>query len=182
MMKHLLNIYIMCGLVVLLMSSCIKDEDLSYESFDVPVQLQNPVTGEGMQGIQVVMSTTLGNAWQATTDGAGWAHFTLPAGIYDLSASGLFTDTEGQEYVMNCSSSNIKVNAAAPIVGRGMVLSMVASRRGSLIINLPTMPMPTMATLMPKVGSPMPTRVLSQPSRPSGTSTTRCIWKAGRRL
>ena len=135
MMKHLLNIYIMCGLVVLLMSGCIKDEDLSYESFDVPVHLRNPVTGEGMQGIQVVMSTTLGNAWQATTDGAGWAHFTLPAGIYDLSASGQYTDAQGKEYVMNCSSSNIRVNATSPIVGQGMVLSMVvvtSSSRNSI--------------------------------------------------
>ena len=134
-MKHLLYKYIIGSLLMLLASSCIKDEPLSYESFDIPVQMQNPVTGEGMSGIQVVMSTTLGNAWQATTDDAGWAHFTLPAGIYDLSASGLFTDTEGQEYVMNCSSSNIKVNAAAPIVGQGLVLSMVASRRGNLIIK-----------------------------------------------
>ena len=134
-MKHLLYKYIIGSLLMLLASSCIKDEPLSYESFDVPVQMQNPVTGDGMRGIQVVMSTTLGNAWQATTDGAGWAHFTLPAGIYDLSASGQYTDAQGKEYVMNCSSSNIKVNAAAPIVGQGLVLSMVASRRGNLIIK-----------------------------------------------
>ena len=135
MMKHLLYLYIMCGLMTLLASSCIKDEELRYESFDVAVQLKNPITGEGMQGVSVVMSTTLGNAWQATTDGAGRAHFTLPAGIYDLSASGQYTDAQGREYVMNCSSSNIKVNAASPIVGQGLELSMVASRRGSLIIK-----------------------------------------------
>ncbi len=136
MMKHRLYIYIiMCGLVGLLTGSCIKDEALGYETFDVAVQMQNPVTGEGMEGIPVVMSTTLGNAWQASTDGTGWARFTLPAGLYDLTASGQYTDAEGQEYVMNCSASNIKVNATSPVVGQGMVLPMVASRRGSLIIK-----------------------------------------------
>ena len=134
-MKQLLFKYIMCSLLVLLVSSCIKDEELSYESFDVPVQLQNPVTGQGMPGIPVVMSTTLGNAWQTTTDASGWAHFTLPAGIYDLSASGTYTDAEDIDYVMNCSFSNIEVTATSSIVSQGMVLSMVASRRGSLIIK-----------------------------------------------
>ncbi len=127
--------YIICSLLVYLTSSCIKDEELTYESFTVPVQMQNPVTGEGMPGIPVVMSTTLGNAWQATTDDSGWAHFVLPAGIYDLSASGFYTDEEDIEYVMNCSSSNIEVTATSSIVSQGMVLSMVASRRGSLVIK-----------------------------------------------
>ncbi len=134
-MKQLLFKYIMCSLLVLLMNSCIKDEELSYESFAIAVQLQNPVSGEGMSGIPVVMSTTLGNAWQTTTDVSGWAHFTLPAGIYDLSASGTYTDPQDIEYVLNCSSSNIEVTAASSIVNQGLVISMVASRRGSLIIK-----------------------------------------------
>lgn len=120
---------------MLLMTSCIKDEELTYESFAISVQLQNPVSGEGMPGIPVVMSTTLGNAWQATTNDSGRVRFTLPAGIYDLSASGTYTDQQDIEYVMNCSASNIEVTASSSIVSQGMVLEMVASRRGSLIIK-----------------------------------------------
>ena len=125
----------MCSLLLLATNSCIKDEELRYESFEVPVQLRNPVTGEGMPGITVLMSTTLGNAWQAATDDGGWAHFTLPSGIYDLSASGTYDDGAGNEYVMNCSFSNIEVTARSSIVSQGMAFTMVASRRGSLVIK-----------------------------------------------
>ena len=134
-MKPYILIYIMCSLTMLFMSSCIKDEELRYESFEVPVQLRNPVTGEGMSGVSVLMSTTLGNAWQTITDEGGWAHFILPAGVYDLSASGFYDDGQGNEYVMNCSSSNIEVTARSMIVSQGMAFTMVASRRGSLVIK-----------------------------------------------
>ena len=134
-MKGHIYYYIMCSVLTLLLGSCIEDEDLTYEAYQIDVQLLNPVNGSGMPEVPVVMSAISGNAWQTTSDQSGWAHFVLPAGLYNLSASGSYTDEEGVEYVMNCSSSNIEVTATAPIVDKGQAFTMVASRRGSLVIK-----------------------------------------------
>jgi len=126
-------IYIIAGL---LLTSCLADEELSYETYVLPVTLQNPVTGMGQPSIQVTLTSTLGTTWQAETDAQGVARFTLPAGLYDLSASGSYDDASGTAYLLNCSVTGIVVNAAEALsLSQVKTYAMTASRRGSLIIR-----------------------------------------------
>ena len=129
--------------MLLTLTSCLRDDDLSYEVYDVSVQLINPISSKGLPEARVTMSTTMGNVWQATTDSDGIANFVLPLGLYDLTASGSYSSPEDIDYVMNCSSANICINSTTsqphnPQASQPQNLqtfTMTASRRGSLVIK-----------------------------------------------
>jgi len=129
-------IHIIYIIGALLLTSCLQDEDLKYEAFEVPVKLQNPITGEGVGSVNVTLTSTLGNTWQTLTDASGMARFLLPTGVYDLSASGSYDDASGTVYLLNCSVTGIVVNAEQEeSLRQGKTILLTASRRGSLIIR-----------------------------------------------
>lgn len=73
--------YSIIASIILLFVSC-ATYDESIDTYDVSVQLSEPVGG-----IDVSMRDSRSTVFTSTTDNTGVAHFTLPAGIYQASAS-----------------------------------------------------------------------------------------------
>ena len=84
------NILTYLFLVMLtLLTSCSYDEKI--DTYNVEVQLS-----EAVADVPVVMTNATGSTATAMTDGSGTARFTLPAGIYSVSASKVGQVCQGQ--------------------------------------------------------------------------------------
>ena len=95
------NILTYLFLVMLtLLTSCSYDEKIG--TYNVEVQLS-----EAVADVPVVMTNATGSTATAITDGSGTARFTLPAGIYSVSASKV-TDDAYFRHVCNGSLADIR--------------------------------------------------------------------------
>jgi hypothetical protein len=91
--------FLLLALVTVGISSCSDDDDIKV--FDVTVQLTNSgSTSIDLSGITVKMTNNSGSAYEAETDANGAALFTLPAGLYEASASGT-KSVDGYTYAFN---------------------------------------------------------------------------------
>ena len=84
-------VYLLLSVLMFGLASCSDDEDEGYKTFTVNVQLVYPSGSEltAVEGVTVTMTSggTGSTAYTATTNAAGQASFTVPAGIYEVSAS-----------------------------------------------------------------------------------------------
>lgn len=73
-----------------LLASCSNDNDEGYKTYVVEVQLTYPSESHSTptEGVAVkLIRTSDAGAFEAKTDDNGKAVFSVPAGIYDISAS-----------------------------------------------------------------------------------------------
>lgn len=92
-----------CGLMLMLLASCSYDEHIS--TYNVEVQLS-----EAVADVPVLMTNATGSTATAMTDATGTARFSLPAGIYSISASKV-TDDAYFRHVCNGSMADIAIGA-----------------------------------------------------------------------
>lgn len=116
-----------------IMSSCNKEDDSAPKIFEFDVVFNFPLGVDPIAGIEVKASQSNGGGvYESTTNEEGIASFVLPAGIYNIVASGIHNDGESL-IICNASKSGV-------IVGDKMLpqatLPMVISRKVySLIIK-----------------------------------------------
>lgn len=92
-----------CGIMLMLLASCSYDEHIS--TYDVEVQLS-----EAVADVPVLMTNATGSTATAMTDATGTAHFSIPAGIYSISASKV-TDDAYFRHVCNGLMADIAIGA-----------------------------------------------------------------------
>ena len=92
-----------CGIMLMLLASCSYDEHIS--TYNVEVQLS-----EAVADVPVLMTNATGSTATAMTDATGIAHFSVPAGIYSISASKV-TDDAYFRHVCNGSMADIAIGA-----------------------------------------------------------------------
>jgi hypothetical protein len=114
--------------------SCSDDNNGGYKTYQVAVQLVYPEGGLNVaEGIAVKLSDANQQAYDATTDQTGKAVFTVPAGIYEASASDT-RSSEGYQFIYNGRKSNIAVTDAwveTDIVN----LELTESKSGQVVIK-----------------------------------------------
>lgn len=105
-MKKILYLLLCC---TLFLCSC-SDSDEEYKTYPVTVQLVYPGgTGIGVtEGVKIKLTNISGSAYDGLTDTNGKAVFTVPAGVYEASASDK-RSLEGYAYIYNGLKSNIAV-------------------------------------------------------------------------
>ncbi len=130
------NGFLLCALLTLLTLPACIDESLDYETFEVPVTLSNPITGSHISDVSVFITSTSGNVWNASTGADGIANFSIPAGVYSISASASYTDENGVSYLLNLSSNEICISADSCKNGIDpLEFTLSSSRKGSLVIK-----------------------------------------------
>ena len=92
-----------CGIMLMLLASCSYDEHIN--TYNVEVQLS-----EAVADVPVLMTNATGSTATAMTDATGIAHFSVPAGIYSISASKV-TDDAYFRHVCNGSMADIVIGA-----------------------------------------------------------------------
>lgn len=108
-------VYLLLSVLMFGLASCSDDEDEGYKTFTVNVQLVYPSGSEltAVEGVTVTMTSggTGSAAYTATTNAAGQASFTVPAGIYEASASEQ-RSIDGYAYLLNGITSGITITDA----------------------------------------------------------------------
>lgn len=89
--------------MLMLLASCSYDEHIN--TYNVEVQLS-----EAVADVPVLMTNATGSTATAMTDATGIAHFSVPAGIYSISASKV-TDDAYFRHVCNGSMADIVIGA-----------------------------------------------------------------------
>jgi hypothetical protein len=109
------------------------NDDDNYKTYDVPVQLVYPEGSEfsAIEGLAVQL-TNGSTSYDATTDATGLAVFTVPAGIYEASATDK-RSSGGAVYLYNGIKSNIVV--ADSWAGETIALNFTESRAGQVVIK-----------------------------------------------
>ena len=134
-MKNKLLFLLMLASIALPFVAC-NDDDDDYRTYEVSVQVAYPAeTGLApAAGVPVKLTNTLdNNEYSAETNVSGIAVFTVPVGIYSVSASE--TRVNGIEtIILNASKSSITVTDAWKSE-EAVSLDFVASRGGSIIIK-----------------------------------------------
>lgn len=92
-----------CGIMLMVLASCSYDEHIS--TYNVEVQLS-----EAVADVPVLMTNATGNTATAMTDATGTARFSVPAGIYSITASKV-TDDAYFRHVCNGSMADIAIGA-----------------------------------------------------------------------
>ena len=87
-----------------MLASCSYDEHL--DTYNVEVRLS-----ENIDEVTIKMTNSIGSTFEASTDGDGIARFTLPAGIYSVSASKV-SDDEYFRHVCNGALSDVAIGSA----------------------------------------------------------------------
>ena len=123
------NILTYLFLVMLtLFTSCSYDEKI--DTYDVEVQLS-----EAVADVPVVMTNATGSTATAMTDGSGTARFTLPAGIYSVSASKV-TDDAYFRHVCNGSLADIAIGSGTTTVALPVTVTAMQTANPILIKEL----------------------------------------------
>ena len=89
--------------VLTILASCSYDEHI--DTYNIKVRLS-----ESVADVSVKMTNNIGSTFEASTDGDGIAHFTLPAGIYSVSASKV-SDDEYFRHVCNGALSDVAIGS-----------------------------------------------------------------------
>ncbi len=92
-----------CGIMLMVLASCSYDEHISI--YNVEVQLS-----EAVADVPVLMTNATGSTATAMTDATGTARFSVPAGIYSITASKV-TDDAYFRHVCNGSMADIAIGA-----------------------------------------------------------------------
>jgi hypothetical protein len=122
--------FLLLALVTVGISSCSDDDDIKV--FDVTVQLTNSgSTSIDLSGITVKMTNNSGSAYEAETDANGAALFTLPAGLYEASASGT-KSVDGYTYAFNGLVSNV---AVAETTTSPITVALTESKSSQIVIK-----------------------------------------------
>ena len=123
------NILTYLFLVMLtLLTSCSYDEKIG--TYNVEVQLS-----EAVADVPVVMTNATGSTATAMTDGSGTARFTLPAGIYSVSASKV-TDDAYFRHVCNGSLADIAIGSGTTTVALPVTVTAMQTANPILIKEL----------------------------------------------
>lgn len=94
-----------------IMSSCNKEDDSAPKIFEFDVIFNFPAGVDPVAGLDVKASQTNGSGvFESTTNEEGIASFVLPAGIYNIVASGTY-DNGGFHCIYNASRSGVIVGA-----------------------------------------------------------------------
>ena len=123
------NILTYLFLVMLtLLTSCSYDEKIN--TYNVEVQLS-----EAVADVPVVMTNATGSTATAMTDGSGTARFTLPAGIYSVSASKV-TDDAYFRHVCDGSLADIAIGSGTTTVALPVTVTAMQTANPILIKEL----------------------------------------------
>lgn len=90
-------------MLTMLVASCSYDEQIN--TYNVEVRLNHNV-----DGVAVKMTNNIGSTFEAATDANGIARFTLPTGIYSVSASKV-SDDEYFRHVYNGTLSDVAIGS-----------------------------------------------------------------------
>ena len=90
-------------MLTMLVASCSYDEHIN--TYNVEVRLNHNV-----DGVAVKMTNSIGSTFEAATDANGIARFTLPTGIYSVSASKV-SDDEYFRHVYNGALSDVAIGS-----------------------------------------------------------------------
>ncbi|MBR0037967.1 MAG: DUF4876 domain-containing protein [Bacteroidales bacterium] len=128
--------YLLFAWALIFVAACTDDEVSDYNTYRVSVTLINPLTGNAVPDAEVSFTSSMGNCWKSVSDSSGVAAFRLPAGLYRLSSSAAYVNSDSTHYFLNASTENLVVNAGHCVHGATSVtLTYTASRQGSLIIK-----------------------------------------------
>ena len=95
--------FVLLLMVLTLLASCNYDEHI--DTYNVEVRLSQSV-----DDVAVKMTNGIGGTFEASTDADGIARFTLPAGIYSISASKV-SDDEYFRQVCNGALSDVIIGS-----------------------------------------------------------------------
>ena len=103
--------------VLLFCAACSDDENDVYKTYLGTVQLAYPSGSElsAVEGVPVKLTGSTGTTYDATTDANGKAAFTVPAGIYEASASEKRA-SNGYSFILNGVKSGITVTDRKSVV------------------------------------------------------------------
>ena len=121
--------------VLLFCAACSDDENDVYKTYLVTVQLAYPSGSElsAVEGVPVKLTGSTGTTYDATTDANGKAAFTVPAGIYEASASEKRA-SNGYSFILNGVKSGITVTETW--TGDSVVeVALTESKSGQVIIK-----------------------------------------------
>ena len=108
-MNNIMKHYFALLLTVLtILASCSYDEHI--DSYNIEVRLN-----ESVADVSVKMTNNIGSTFEASTDGDGIARFTLPAGIYSVSASKV-SDDKYFRHVCNGALSDVAIGSNSTTV------------------------------------------------------------------
>lgn len=127
------KIYYLLFSLVVLSYACTDDTENSYKTTEIAVQLVYPASaGDAKtENVEVSVSSSSGMRYNAMTDNSGKAVFTVPTGIYEVSATDKRKAT-GKTIVYTGVQSGVAVTeiASAPIL-----LNLVESRISQIVIK-----------------------------------------------
>lgn len=117
-------------------ASCETNDVQEVKLYDVSFALRYPADSgiEPIEGITVTVKNTNGTETTAVTDASGIAPFSLPEGVYEVSASEQ-RSLNGYTYTFNAQSSNVVVSKSTYTEGMTIELEMVGSRAGQILIK-----------------------------------------------
>jgi len=116
-------------------ASCTDNDKEEYKTYAVAIQLVYPDGSElsAVEGVPVKLKSSTGTIFDATTSASGKAEFTVPAGIYEASASEQRA-IEGYAYILNGIKSGITVTDTW-VDGTSVELSLTESKTGQIVIK-----------------------------------------------
>ncbi len=127
------KIYYLLFSLVVLSYACTDDTENSYKTTEIAVQLVYPASAGDAEteNVEVSVSSSSGMRYNAMTDNSGKAVFTVPTGIYEVSATDKRKAT-GKTIVYTGVQSGVAVTeiASAPIL-----LNLVESRISQIVIK-----------------------------------------------
>ena len=124
-MKHHFVILIA---MLLITASCSYDEHL--DTYNVEVRLS-----ENVEGVEVKMTNSIGSTFEASTNVGGVARLTLPAGIYNVSASKV-TDDEYFRHVCNGALSDVAIGSTNTTIALSVSITSMQTANPILIKEL----------------------------------------------
>lgn len=114
--------------------ACSDDDEMSYPTYPVEIQLSYPQDGDitAVAGVRVSL-TGNGQVYTAYTNESGVCLFYVPVGIYEAMVSEQRT-VGGFTYLLNCVKSGIVVTMSG-VEGGDITLELTESKAGQVIIK-----------------------------------------------
>lgn len=128
-MKYIMKHHFVILIAMLLITaSCSYDEHL--DTYNVEVRLS-----ENVEGVEVKMTNSIGSTFEAYTNVGGVARLTLPAGIYNVSASKV-TDDEYFRHVCNGALSDVAIGSTNTTIALPVSITSMQTANPILIKEL----------------------------------------------